>query len=132
MISVTREHGEYVIRLAPGEAPVFTGREITILYSYDSDGKRGIQGTLHRYGHASEIEPYRAKMQNMYSGSDTFKNSSLHVITTDKVSPYQIQRMIDTTGWIGLWHQAFVLNDMEAQEMINRLETADMLEQSRS
>ncbi len=132
MITVTRESGEYVIRLAPDEEPVFVGREITILYSYDSDGRYGIQGTLHRYGRASEIESYRAKMQKMYSENDAFKNSTLHMITTDKVSPYQIQRMIDTAGWVGFWHQAYVLQDMDAQERINRLETEDLISQSRS
>lgn len=122
MISVEQDvSGFYIIRL--DDHIVFHGLEISVIYTYNSKLR---EGGLHKYGSKEFCEERAKDFRKMYADNPSvFEGDEVHVITSRKIDPYHIQRIIDTSGWIGIWHQAYVL---EEEESLKRIESLSSLE----
>lgn len=110
---IKKVKGEYLANT--GGKKYRIGKTIALLYDYVSNGDRRIRGTFHKFGKVSDVKKYYlAHKERVDSHPDEFKGTQVCMHTLSNVDPLFIQRMIDTTGFVGIWHEAFVLGKPEA------------------
>lgn len=118
MVSVIKDvSGFYVIKLE--DRIVHHGREVAVLYTYNSTEKTG---GMQKYGDPDFCEKRAAEFRAMHNAHpDLFKDDAVFVIRSSEIHPYHVQRIIDTSGWVGLWHRAYVLEEPEARAKIEEM-----------
>lgn len=121
-ISVIKDvSGFYVIRL--GDRIVHHGREVAVMYTYDRKAKTA---TRHNYGDKAFCDAAAAKHQEMHTAyPEEFAGTEIHVLSSTEIHPYMIQRILDTSAWMELWHRAYMLSDREAKARIEAMLDTD-------
>jgi hypothetical protein len=118
MISVVKDvSGFYVIKL--NDHIVHHGREVAVLYTYDKVERTA---TRHSYGDKAFCDAKAAEHRKMCAANpDVFANTEVYVMSSTEIHPYMIQRMLDTSAWIELWHRAYMLNESEIKAKIEAM-----------
>lgn len=121
-VSVEKDiSGFYIVKL--DNHIVHRGQSISVLYTYNPEQK---EGGMHKYGSQEFCEERGKKIQELYASDPVFQGDEIHVITSNKIDPYHIQRMIDTSGWVGIWHRAYVLGEKESLKRIESLQQREL------